>query len=105
LVDRYSVADRQLLLEKALERYIVKGWTVDDRFGCTAVIAKEWGALYALSAFSIPDHVKDSAGRPSGRAFKRRYVSVDGSGKVSVKRAPSRGEQPTRYSDTSRDSP
>jgi hypothetical protein len=93
----YSQADREMILDRALQPYLAKGWEVDDRFACSAVISKELGLGYLVAGLRGNPLSKDREGRPAGRLFKRRDVRVDEFGDVRVKRAPTREEGVSRY--------
>jgi hypothetical protein len=90
-----EVAGRDVILDGALERFLAKGWHVDDRTESAAVISKEWGPGYLL--FGLRGLLPDREQRPPERMFKRRLVTVDRVGKVDVKRLPSRGDDASRY--------
>lgn len=95
----FSEAERAQLLDEALKPYIAKGWQVDDRFGSTGIISKEWGATYLLLGLaSLASGTFGGGGSDAGeRSFNRRYVSVDRHGRVKVERAPARGERVSRF--------
>jgi hypothetical protein len=97
--------DRAMMLERALAGYTARGWQIDDRTECSAVIAKEWGPGYALMPLLVVvvglttlGLVDLSARCPSGPlSFKRRLLTIDQFGEIAVARIESRGEQATRY--------
>jgi hypothetical protein len=96
-VSYMSDADRAMLLDRAVAEYVAKGWEVDDRTETRAVVSKEWGPRYALSALTVVATFGMSAIAPGKRKFKRRVIAVARNGAVSVDKAPPRGTTRSRY--------
>lgn len=91
------MGERAEILDRALRPFIAKGWQIDDRIEYRAVISKEWGPAYGLMMVARIGALAGGLPSRGEDRFKRRHITVDRFGEITVDKAPSRGEQVSRY--------